>query len=60
MYHGLGVNVAAPAIKTKCKLFLYFCTVPKKIDNLLHLQQKDFSETQKKSVKNQRCRLRIP
>ncbi len=58
VYHGLyrlGVNVAAPAIKTKCKfLFLHFCTVWKNIDNLLHLQPKDFSEAPK-SVKYQRC-----
>ncbi len=53
VYHGLcrlGFNVAAPAIITKCKLFLHFYTVWKNIDNLLLLQPKDFSETQK-SVK---------
>ncbi len=38
VHYIMAYNVAAPAIITKCKLFLHFYTAWKNIDNILHLQ----------------------
>ncbi len=58
-YHGtLYHNAAAPAIVTKCKLFLHCCTVWKKYRQFIALATEIFFWNPK-SVKNQRCRLCI-